>query len=84
MDQINSNSYYNPARLFQNQAAPQQKAGSPAIGSSSASEMINGRKEQSPVSDFSTMFDDDALLKLQSNLEAIAQMAEKSLKQIDS
>ncbi len=29
------------------------------------------------------MFDDNALLKLQGNLEAIAQMAEQSLKKID-
>ncbi|EDY80805.1 hypothetical protein VDG1235_422 [Verrucomicrobiia bacterium DG1235] len=83
MDQINSNPFFNAARLYQNQQAP-QKTGNPVDAASKAAEIRPAAIEQPVANDFSTMFDDDSLLKLQSNLEAIAQMAEQSLKQIDS
>lgn len=82
MDQINSNPYFNSAQLYQNQQA-QQKPTPPVENSARSTE--SGRTDSPPAqgSDYSNLFDDDALLKLQSNLEAIAQMAEQSLKQID-
>lgn len=83
MDPINSNSYLNSARLFQNQQAQQKPT--PPVENASAPLQINRVDTNSNASnDYSNLFDDDALLKLQGNLEAIAQMAEQSLKQIDS
>lgn len=80
MEQINSNPTFNNARLFQQS----QTASNPIENHRSANVSKSEAPNNGPDSgDYSTMFDDDALLKLQSNLEAIAQMAEKSLKQID-
>ncbi|MBK1877397.1 hypothetical protein [Pelagicoccus mobilis] len=82
MDPIESNPFFNSARLYQNQVAS-QKPSAPAEGSTTPSSSIDANNRSAAPADFSNMFDDDALLKLQGNLEAIAQMAEKSLKQID-
>lgn len=83
MDQINSNPFFNQARLYQNQATTQQ-AGSSASRPAQSPSQADSKPVQADSANFSGMFDDDALLKLQSNLEAIAQMAEKSLKRIDA
>lgn len=82
MDQINSNPYFNSARLYQNQhATPKTNS---QVDPSSHAAPIQPQSTGKPASnDFSSMFDDDALLKLQGNLEAIAQMAEQSLKRIE-
>lgn len=77
MDQINSNPYFNSAQVYK---AQQNPANSSQSISKPASKV---EPERETVGDFSQMFDDDALMKLQGNLEAIAQMAEKSLRQID-
>ncbi len=82
MDQINSNPYFNSAHLYQNQQA-QQKANPSVERSIPSAESSRTESSSAQESDYSNLFDDDALLKLQSNLEAIAQMAEQSLKQID-
>lgn len=82
MDQINSNPYFNSARIYQNHQT-QQKPSTPVQNTAAATEANRAAPEKAAGSDYSTLFDDDALLKLQSNLEAIAQMAEQSLKQID-
>lgn len=81
MDQINSNPYFDSARLYQAKAAPQTQSSQAQPGV--RSELVSRAPQTEKAADFSNMFDDDALLKLQGNLEAIAQMAEKSLKQID-
>ncbi|MDQ8187835.1 hypothetical protein [Pelagicoccus sp. SDUM812002] len=82
MDPINSNPFFNSARLYQNRPAQQNPNPSVNNATSAASTPPStgaaGKSEE-----LSNLFDDDALLKLQSNLEAIAQMAEQSLKQID-
>lgn len=77
MDQISSHSSYNLSQLYQRSS---QSASRPTANTSiptQESALANN-------SDFASMFSDDSLLKLQSNLEAIANMAERSLKQIDS
>ncbi len=83
MDPINSNPFFNSARLYQNQQAQQKP--NPSVANSPATAEVNKTTSAPPAADdYSTLFDDDALLKLQGNLEAIAQMAELSLKQIDN
>ncbi len=83
MDPINSNPFFNSARLYQNR--PAQQTPPPSVDNANpAAETGRNTAVSGSESEFSTLFDDDALLKLQSNLEAIAQMAEQSLKKIDS
>ncbi len=83
MDPINSNPFFNSARLYQNHQAQQKP--NPSIANSPAAAEVDRSTSTPPAGgDYSTLFDDDALLKLQGNLEAIAQMAELSLKQIDN
>jgi len=82
MDQINSNPFSDTARLYPNTAAPQKQSG-PAATSTNQNHAISSNRVNTADTDFSSLFDDDALLKLQGNLEAIALMAEKSLQQID-
>lgn len=85
MDQINSNPHFNTSRLYQNyQSQTKPSTPAPAEDLGKAAELSASSRSQATDGDYSTMFDDDALLKLQSNLEAIAQMAEQSLKQIDA
>ncbi|MBD5778106.1 hypothetical protein IEN85_01180 [Pelagicoccus sp. NFK12] len=83
MDPINSNPFFNSARLYQNQQ-PQQKPNPSVDNAFATSELRNSQTPPAENAAYSNLFDDDALLKLQSNLEAIAQMAEQSLKRIDS
>ncbi|MBC2604985.1 hypothetical protein [Pelagicoccus albus] len=78
MDQINTNASFNTARLYQNHQLQQKPDSTSPVQSSP-----QNREQQVESKDFSSMFDDNALLKLQGNLEAIAQMAEQSLKKID-
>lgn len=83
MDKITSNPYFNPAQLYQQhkvqQPPPQaaEKQETPAVAPVEA-----GSKGQG--GNFSNMFRDDDLMKLQDNLEAIAKMAESALKRFDS
>lgn len=85
MDQINSNPHFNTSRLYQSyQSQPKPATPATAAGVSKATELPSSTQSHKANNDYSTLFDDDALLKLQSNLEAIAQMAEQSLKRIDA
>lgn len=80
MDRIGSNPYFNPTQLYQKSASaqrPPQEAKLNQVDSTSSSQPQAGEKQ------FSDMFGDNELLKLQSNLEAIAQMAENALKRFD-
>lgn len=78
MDQINSNSYLNTARLYQGPATPREPA-------KLSPEPPLSRPAQATPQEaaFSGMFEDDALLQLQKNLEAIGRMAEQTLKRIE-
>ncbi|MDQ8179727.1 hypothetical protein [Pelagicoccus sp. SDUM812005] len=82
MDPINSNPFFNSARFYQNQ--PAQQKPTPSVDPAAAAESQSIKPTPAADSEYTNLFDDDALLKLQSNLEAIAQMAEQSLKRIDS
>lgn len=83
MDPIGSNPFLNPTQLFsQPQSARQSEAGH--LDSKASTQVgPDPVKETGPVSDYSKLFDDDALLKLQQNLESIAEMADSALKTID-
>lgn len=79
MDQISSHNNYRLSEAYQRPAQfPTQH--NPATEASSKPSQVN----ESQSSDFASLFNDDSLMKLQGNLEAIAQMAERSLKHIDS
>ena len=81
MDRIGSNPYLNTTKLYQQslqqrQATQQSQVSDPKINPT-------GDESSSSSNGFSSMFGDNELLKLQGNLEAIAQMAEHALKRFD-
>jgi hypothetical protein len=84
MESINSNPYFQPARLAQLYNQP----GNAPTGKSSEhvdAKQIHPKavtKTQAPQA-IASLFDDSDLERLQKNLESIAQLAEKSLKRIE-
>ncbi|MDQ8203919.1 hypothetical protein [Pelagicoccus sp. SDUM812003] len=81
MDRIGSNPYLNTTRLYQ-QSLQQRQETHQSQSNASKIETSAATQKTDP-SGFSSMFGDNELLKLQGNLEAIAQMAEHALKRFD-
>lgn len=80
MEKISSNPYFNPAQIYQHpkvrmQALRQQMTQTTEV------EKTESAKPTPP--DYSSLFGDEELSKLQANLEAISKLAENALKRID-
>lgn len=80
MDQINSNPHYSYAQLYQQLNGTQSKP----IAQAAQQAETPAIKAAAQNSNFSSMFADDELAKLQHNLEAVSSLAEKALKKIES
>lgn len=81
MDQINSNPSLHYAKLYQQLNSPAAKP--QAFAPSEATTPAQSKPVEKPT-DYSSMFADDQLAKLQHNLEAISNFAETALKRFDS
>ena len=81
MESIGSNPHLNPTHLS---PQSQPKPAKPEQESPTAKSSIDAIDGQQPSgSDFSSVFGDDELSRLQNNLERIASLAESALQRID-
>ena len=83
MDSISSNPYFNPAHLQNPHAAGKNQSAENA-SSHIKPESVRAVPQATQSEPFSSMFNDDELAKLQSNLEKIATQAERALKRFSS
>lgn len=90
MEKIGSNPYLNvysnPYQRAAAQAPQSQIEPSPTSTPRplAAESLRDSPQPAGKVQSYSNMFEDDALLKLQSNLQAVSDFAEKALKRIDA
>ena len=81
MDSLNPNPHFNPARInsiYQSQQSAKQTKPSSHMKAEELQPRAIAKVEK--VETFSTMFDDNELERLQTNLESIASLAERALK----
>lgn len=80
MDKISSNPAFNYAQLYQQNVARKSTTAAETRNVAPTEQTATAQaSEPRLANDFSSMFGDDELAKLQRNLEAIAQLADRAL-----